>query len=366
MPLPRIRLLAAVTLILCVSTSPGAIVRVSPEGDNSNGETWETAYTTVSTAVSNASNGDDIWIREGIYFESIDITKRLSLSGGFAGTEEDNEFSLRDWKTQPSVLDAVGTGESVIDIAGVEGVILDGIHLQNANTRDGGGVEITSGSAEIRNCIIEKNLVVHGGGVRCSDGSVTIRNSVIESNRAGEGGGVYVFVGASASIIDTTISHNIADHGGGGINCVSPTSSTILVERCLIESNTAEDTPLGQGGGILSKCPGVIRDCTIRGNIADRGGGLAIDGVTVENCIIEENRTHGDSFGFGDGGGIKAGLSGGLSNSSRVNGCVIRNNRDVDFGGGLDVTGGELFVSECSITGNVVQDSDLLPKNWSM
>lgn len=250
MTAPPIRIIIVSVLALSVSTSPGAIVRVSPGGDNSNGETWQTAYTTVGTAVTNASNGDDIWIREGTYFESIDITKPLSLFGGFAGTEENGEFDLRDWKARLSVLDASGTTESVIDIVGVEGVILDGLHIQNAETRLGGGVEINPGSAEIRHCRIENNFGTFGGGVFCIDGTVSIKEVEIHRNRSANGGGILIFTKASASISDSTISHNISGSDGGGIDCISGTSGSMMVEGCLIESNTSEDNNLG--GGIHS------------------------------------------------------------------------------------------------------------------
>ena len=84
---------------------------------------------------------------------------------------------------------------------------------------------------------------------------------------------------------------------------------------------------------------------------------MAIENATVENCLIEENQTRNPVGGLGRGGGVSAGLTSGLSDPSWLVGCVIRNNRNVEFGGGIFASGGETHVVRCSITGNVVQES---------
>jgi hypothetical protein len=64
---------------------PYIFVTQSGSGDGS-GSSWVNAAT-LQTAVNNARNGQEIWVRAGTYPANIPAGKEISLYGGFAGNE---------------------------------------------------------------------------------------------------------------------------------------------------------------------------------------------------------------------------------------------------------------------------------------
>ena len=133
-------LLLALTLFL--SAAEGRTLYVAQTGDGSDGASWETAFTTVSNALAEASHGDSVWVREGTYAEALSIENSVSLYGGFAGVEANTEFHLRDSQARPTVLDATGLETSVITIHGVNGGTVDGFTIRGGDAPVGGGIRI--------------------------------------------------------------------------------------------------------------------------------------------------------------------------------------------------------------------------------
>lgn len=64
------------------------MIRVKTDGnDNNDGSTWALAKLTVGAAISAATNGDEVWVKNGLYQERITLKNGVDLYGGFAGTE---------------------------------------------------------------------------------------------------------------------------------------------------------------------------------------------------------------------------------------------------------------------------------------
>ena len=88
-------------------------VDVNASGVN-NGTSWGDAYTNLSTAISNATSGDEIWVADGVYTpggsanDSFLLKDGVSIYGGFAGGE--GSLGDRNWDcllyTSPSPRDA--------------------------------------------------------------------------------------------------------------------------------------------------------------------------------------------------------------------------------------------------------------------
>jgi len=98
-------------LIIGLSTASNArIIRVAQDGDGSDGETWETAFQTISAALVASSGGDHIWVKQGTYVENVSMAPNTWLFGGFAGTETDEQFELRSWRTNESIIDGSSRG----------------------------------------------------------------------------------------------------------------------------------------------------------------------------------------------------------------------------------------------------------------
>ena len=117
-------LLAA--LLISLSPCPARIIRVADTGDGTNGQTWATAFRTVNAALVNAASGDQIWVKEGRYHEAIRLKDGVSLLGGFAGVETDEQFEARNPAQYLTILDATGSMVSTVSAEHVSSVVLEG------------------------------------------------------------------------------------------------------------------------------------------------------------------------------------------------------------------------------------------------
>ena len=112
--------------------------------------------------------------------------------------------------------------------------------------------------------------------------------TVVASRRSG--GGI-LCVGSSPRIVECTIAGNVARRGAG-IACIDGASPAI--DRCHIERN-GDAASFSTGGGIYCKNDSspIVSDSTIEGNVALTGGGLyAVFGSSphVVRCSLRENR----------------------------------------------------------------------------
>ena len=173
---------------LLAAEADGAILRVSTTGSGTNPFTWAGAFPSVSGAIDSASAGDQIWVASGRYNEAIQLTPKLSLFGGFTGTEAEGEFDLRDWHRNECVLDGSGLGSSVV--IGATGVVLDGFTITGgrAGSEGGGGIRCASCSIRLVNLLITRNRVAFargtsgGGGILCRNASATIVSCTVSFN----------------------------------------------------------------------------------------------------------------------------------------------------------------------------------------
>jgi len=226
--------------------------------------------------------------------------------------------------------------------------ILDGFTITRGYTGGhGGGIYCLDSSPTIINCTITANLAegewAGGGGVYCLDSSPTIINCTISGNSAEYGGGIYCRR-TSSLITNNTIAGNSADMGGG-IYCED---SDPVITNNIISDNTAN----GTGGGIHCKyaCP-AIANCTIANNSAKHdGGGIYFFGgrVTITACKISGNSA--DS-----GGGIywRAGCG---DNTLILTNCIIvQNTADKNAGICLDHID-IATITNCTIVGNLASE----------
>lgn len=136
------------------------IIRVSEQGNGSDGMTWETAYKKPADAVAASVDGDEIWVKEGYYFNSFDVDKEVALYGGFEGIEDNSDFSNRDWRRNPTYFIQGDPGEygqfiTVWEPSLVDGFMIEStrraIHafatvvVKNCNINNNGGFSFATG-----------------------------------------------------------------------------------------------------------------------------------------------------------------------------------------------------------------------------
>ena len=259
---------------------------------------WSTASTDIQSAIDAASDGDQIWVNDGIY-----QTGGRVVYGSLTNRVVINKAVTVQSVNGPAVTFIQGyqvpgttNGSSAIRCVYLtNNAALLGLTLTNGATRDdgglgslinlnGGGIYCESASATVSNCVIIRNSArVWGGGVS----SGTLNNCLLTSNIAMALGG-----GATGSTLnDCLIIGNQAAGGGGGIN-------VSLLNRCQITGNQAAN-----GGGALA---GILNNCALIGNSANIYGGGA-HGATLNNCTLTGNSAP-------DGGG---------ASKSTLNNCIV-------------------------------------------
>lgn len=241
-------------------------------------------------AVANANDGGGGTIRvpAGTYV----------LSGGRGNDTGDLQLraptTVLGERRQPGVgaTTVQGSGDRVFDITGRD-VVLDGVHVTSGSTR-------------------------------------------------GTGGGIRIGAGASATIVDATVSGNTADEGGGVDN-----SGTLTLRRSTVAGNTA----VKKGGGVLNSGTLQIVNSTIDGNAANSGGGVTSSGsAQISFSTITRNQTVNKI-----GGGLYR-----VGGSFVVRGSIVAEN-DANSGQSKDCSGSPDFpalnllgnVAGCNPTGTV-------------
>jgi hypothetical protein len=343
---------------------PYIFVNPSATGATHDGLTWETAYIDLPSALAAAQNGrgDEIWMTAGSYSGTITAGIKVSLYGGFSGTEtsrddmnpeanptwiditiDANDITIEGFHVNGLVVNSgksisiekcflTGTGPDLIcsavtDVqfskclfyvpvigslslsvngsASIQGCTFDGT---NAGVQIGSAIYVGSaGVCSISDTTV-KNFVSTGDGAGLFiDGYCTITGSTFLNNNAEHGGGIRISGTGTCtlnkSFIDSCSSAG-SSYGGGGIY----SSGTLIIEnRSMIINNTSD----GGGGGISIETGTVsIRDSTIDNNTTNtyNGGGIysvtaSPNTVIIRNTLITNNKAMSTTFG-GYGGGI--------------------------------------------------------------
>ncbi|MEP6848650.1 MAG: CSLREA domain-containing protein [Acidobacteriota bacterium] len=210
----------------------------------------------------------------------------------------------------------------------------------------GAGTNVFRGSVQITGSTFSNNKTLatgtsdppSGGGINlfADKDNVTISSSIISGNQSaalisGNGGGVNIrhsFGGTVTINNGTAINNNTAGSDGGGIMIPGVGGQLFSMTGGTITGNTATGTgDSADGGGILSGNP---------------TNSTTFSGVTISNNIA----TAGTA---GTGGGVKD-VSGVLTT---IDGCTISGN-SADSGGGVATAGGssQTAVTNSSLTGN--------------
>lgn len=189
--------------------------------------------------------------------------------GGGVGTSEDlnvygdldilQPVTIVHGGIRPAIIDSQVSGERVIHVGNVVGVVISGL------TISGGAATTDEGSI--------------GGGV-LNAGGLTIRNSLIEDNQATFGGGLSTAGPSTVTLVNTTLSGNRAREDGGGLSAES--QGTVNLRSVTISNNSADvdGDGGGDGGGIFASAQDIGSEITLKNTIVagnDDPGEEALD-----------------------------------------------------------------------------------------
>jgi hypothetical protein len=281
--------------------------------------------------------------------DSTDATGGVGGTGGTAGTGGAGGIEFNVWAcTEQGVRDAITfgggphtfacDGPTVVTTSAPIGidndVILDGEGNLTLDGNDDHRVFFLTGSRRdvvLRNMTIARGYAeVLGGGIFNYGSDLQLEGCTIVDNKSGDGaGGVYSVEGV-LKIVNSTISRNEAQYGGG-ILCGGD-------ELTITETSITDNL----GGGIDNAGALVVLNCTITGNVSTFGGGGIFNSgeLGVNASVISGNEARA-------GGGI---FSGGALSMFET---TIQGNT-AEEGGGVYASdasrlGGDLWLSELGL-----------------
>ena len=169
-----IKLLTIISLLLIISQKVDADTHyVSPSGGNVSPFTsWTTAATNIQNAVDVATDGDVVLVTNGIYNSGERVTPGYSCSNRVVITKDIIVKSVNG-PENTIILGKGPNGSNAVRCVYMSAGTLAGFTVSNGHTwtsgntsydRNGGGINMYSGSGIITNCTIGGNSANRNGG----------------------------------------------------------------------------------------------------------------------------------------------------------------------------------------------------------
>jgi CSLREA domain-containing protein len=195
----------------------------------------------------------------------------------------------------------------IFRITGVIIVNLSDFRIANGRAsssgdEQGGGIYVLNSSLALRHLSIVNNRAAtshpdssYGGGIFLSGGTLMIIDSTISGNRAdGGGGGIGggIWSNGTVYVLDSSIVNNDGSRGGGGIYDMG---GTLYLTNSSVSGNSSFYLGFGTciGGGIHNENSAgrvTLTNSTITNNASYVGGGICNRGTAVaRNSIIARN-----------------------------------------------------------------------------
>ena len=315
----------------------------------------------IQVAIENATTGDVLCLAPGAYTDNLDFGGRAITVVGLGGPRSTS-------------VDGGGAGSVAAFVSGEGGSsVLAGLTLTHGtgeidalHGKRGGGIVADASSPSLSNLVVSGNeveagvLTASGGGIYLLDSSATVANVLVEGNsvtttaRDASGGGLYLENSGATLIHVAVVANSAQDVGtdagdvrGGGIYLAS---SFPDLRNVTVSENLAED----EGGGIFVDGGSLqLANVAITGNSVTsasggKGGGLAALDAAVQltNVTVLDNASTLDC-----GGLYLEGSADGLVN------VAVHGNSAAGNGGGICLAGGiELNLTNVSATSNVASD----------
>ena len=252
----------------------------------------------------------------------------------------------------PEVIDGPGAG--VVTVSGnntteVFNIVIDtvvsmsGLSIIDGNGTFGGGL-FNQGMLTIINSTFTDNSALYGGAIYTRNGSLTLNGDTFSSNSASaESGAIDNWAGGTVTVTNNTFTGNSAPNGGA----IGNEWGSVSVSNSTFSNNLAST---GAGGAIINDNPSdaysnslSVVGCTISGNLAVNGGGIASggpDALSLTNDTITGNSV--------------TGVGGGLYNDGTTTliDCTVTGNSAAGGGGGIANAGGALKIGDTIVAEN--------------
>lgn len=284
---------------------------------NGSGTSWQNAFTDLQAALQVVQSGEEIWIRNGVYYpgqqdsSTFIIPGGISIYGGFVGFE--NLLSDRNLQNAATIfsgdIGVVGdSSDNVWHLVKIFNttlpILMDGIHFTGGSAWTGvthsggyrgGAIWMQNANLELSNCQFTRNYGRLGGAIYQSGGQLQIRDCLFDGNRAETdfGGAIASGGNASLEVWDSRFQHNYARWGGA---ITYNASGNFRILRSILHSNKSTES----GSAIY-----------VSG---------AVDTMDISNCLMLANQS-------GTGSVLYQNITSGNSGISRLVHCTIVHNQ---------------------------------------
>lgn len=257
-------------------------------GNNSNaGTSTTTAWKTIQHAMENATAGSVVYIRSGVYNETL----TLNVSGTIG-----NPISFTNYIGEQVYIDGNNTAVTLLYISGKSNIVISGLIFQNTLGNNSAGI-IIEGTAS--NITFKKNKITN---IRWTASAATIPNSNKNCNP-------FVVYGNNASQAITNIiidSNEVYNNITGFSECMTLDGNVdgFSITHNLVHDNTNIGI-LCAGNYKVSSNPstdharnGVVQNNTTYNCTSSyaTSGGIYVDGG--QNIIVERNKSYSNGYGI--------------------------------------------------------------------
>jgi len=367
-------------------------------GGIQDGTSWANAFADLQDALAIAQYGDTVWVAQGAYYPTGDDNRNVSfelpngvaLFGGFTGVEA--ALDERDWETNETILSGgIGTpgddSDNSFTVVYIEyadsSTVLDGFVIISGNansqvplepagssTKNGGGMYI-DGSAQaadtrpvIQNCTFRLNNARFRGGavyinsVQGGSASPRFHACHFEENTASLGGALYKDGGSfdqDMLVTDCAFWANLANQGGAVNYLNSHGERNFVFRDCLFQDNYAltgggavhQDVNHPQGKLIFTDCDFVFNATEGDGGAIEHYNFAGSDALFIDSCKFITNYS-GSGTIFIFGGHIE------------IEDSIFDSNVAINGGVFLEVTAGDLTVTNCICKNSTSEDSGII------
>ena len=296
----------------------------SYSGENENGSA-DAPYKKISSAVSSANGGENIFIKNGEYSESSKISPAVSMN--FVGESQDGVIinststnSLFEMTENGIVLsfnnltfkDIAFNINAPIKIGGNSDVNINNCSFINCSSKLGSIHLYTKATATVSNCKIENSKCTKSGGcgaLYISAGTFNIKNTLINNSRFKVNSGfMYGVIYSYDSNAIVNLDNVTISNSKGAASGVIYNKGTINVKNSKIISNTVEKSSTGlQGESVIYTHNGAkttIEQSVIADNVAPNNFIYNIGATS--NTVLNYNAIYNNTFGsdFASSNGI--------------------------------------------------------------